>query len=162
MKNMKKSPNWETFMNEFFKRSSYIQWHDGIDPSVLLKLSKEELAEAEDLLIDSVKNGGMWPTVGLATIKSEKAIPVLKEKLKTSKGILKIRIADALEKIEGTRDYLRILIEELRENPSPYDRLEATMNLGDYPELFKKENRDSIYYISISDKINKSTYQWQF
>jgi len=129
---MKKSPNWEIFMNEFFERNSYMQWHDGIDPSVLLQLSKEELAEAEDLLIESVKNGGMWPTVGLATIKSKKAIPVFKEKLKTSKGVLKIRIADALENIEGAGDYIPILIEELRENPSPYDRLKAAMNLGDY------------------------------
>jgi HEAT repeat protein len=130
---MKKSPNWEKFMNEFFERSSYMQWHDGIDPSVLLELSKEELAEAEELLIESVKNGGMWPTVGLATIKSKKAIPVLKEKLKKSKGVLKIRIANALEKIEGTGEYIPILIEELRKNPSHYDRLEAAMNLGDYP-----------------------------
>jgi hypothetical protein len=102
VKNMKKkkSPNWQIFMNEFFERSSYMQWHDGIDPSILLKLSKEELAQAEDLLIKSVKNDGMWPSVGLATIKSEKALPVLKEKLKKSKGALKIRIANALEKIE--------------------------------------------------------------
>ncbi len=127
------SQAWKRFVNEFFDRSDYMQWHDGIDASVLLALNAEELIEAEDMLIQSTKKDGMWPTVGLGLIKSKKAITVLRDKLDSPSDIIRIRVADALEQIEGTGEFIPTLIDELLSAPSSYDRLEAAMLLRKYP-----------------------------
>ncbi len=127
------SQAWKRFVNEFFDRSDYMQWHDGIDASVLLALNTEELIEAEEMLIQSTKKDGMWPTVGLGLIKSKKAIPVLRDKLKSPSSIIRIRVADALEQIEGTGEFIPILIDRLFNAGSEYDRFEAAMDLRKYP-----------------------------
>jgi len=127
------SNEWNWFVHEFFERSDYMQWHDGVDPSVVLKLNDEERELAEDLLIESMKENAQWPTRALAMMKSKKAIPTLKEKLKNSWGIIRLRVAFALEKIEENGEYIKYILHELRENASPYDRLEAAMNLREFP-----------------------------
>ena len=76
------SSEWKEFIHHFFKRSDYEQWHDGPYDDIVLALNEDERKEAEDLLIESVKKNDQWPTVALALLKSKKAIPVLKEKLK--------------------------------------------------------------------------------
>ena len=75
----------------------------------------------------------MWPTRGLAALKSKKAIPVLKKKVENSQGIIRLRNAFALEKIQQEGKYLPVIIEELKNNPSHYERLEAAMNLRHFP-----------------------------
>ncbi len=136
------SPAWKDFIFEFFERSPYLQWHDGINTSMLLEMTDEELDVAEVLLIDSVKHGGMWPTAGLAVIKSKKSIPVLKDNLDRAPSVMRIRIAHALEQIEQTGKYVHILIEELLQKGSPYDQLEAAMNLKYYP---REDVVDALY-----------------
>ncbi|MFX1520525.1 MAG: HEAT repeat domain-containing protein [Promethearchaeota archaeon] len=138
----KRSPAWELFMYEFFERSAYLQWHDGITPEVVLYLKGEELVEAEDMLIDSVKKGDMWPTKGLAVMKSKKAIPVLKEMFKKSPLILQIRIADALEAIEGKGEQIPFLIDCLHGKGSGYERLEVAIALRKYPS---EQTIDALY-----------------
>lgn len=137
-----RSPEWDRFMYEFFDRSDYEQWHDGIDLNILLQLTEEEQIEAEKLLIESVEKNGQWPTRGLAALESKKAIPVLKKKLDSGYGIIKIRCAYALEKIVGTGEYLPVLYDELFNNVSPYDRLEVAMNLREFPT---KEVVDNLF-----------------
>lgn len=127
------SPAWNRFMNEFFDRSDYMQWHDGIDPNVVLQLNQEEKTVAEYMLIELMQKDGQWPTRGLGMMKSKKAIPALKEKLENSNGIIRLRVAFALEQIEEDGKYIKYIIHELKENPSPYDRFEAAMNLREFP-----------------------------
>ncbi len=127
------SYEWSEFMNQFFDRTGYEMWHDGADPSVVLKLNAEELKEAENMLIESTKEDGMWPTLGLVLMKSKKVVPLLKEKLDSNSDIIRIRAADALEQIEDTGEFISILIDELFNAPSSYDRLEAAMILRKYP-----------------------------
>jgi len=133
MAKKKVSYAWESFMENFFERLSYMQWHDGINPDVVLGLNEEEQRAAEDLLIESVERDDMWPTRGLAALKSKKAIPVLKKKVENSQGIIRLRNAFALEMIQQEGKYLPVIIEELKNNPSHYDRLEAAMNLRHFP-----------------------------
>ncbi|MFX0136340.1 MAG: HEAT repeat domain-containing protein [Candidatus Hodarchaeota archaeon] len=120
-------------MHEFFERSAYEQWHDGVNPGVVLALKGEEHEEAENMLIESIKKGGMWPTKGLAMLKSKKALPTLKNTLKTAPAPANIRIAEAIEDIEGSGEYISVIIEELLTGGSPYDRLEAAMILRKFP-----------------------------
>lgn len=111
-----------------------MQWHDGVNPDVVLNLEGEERDEAEDLLIQSIKEGGMWPTKGLAVMKSKKAVPILKEQLKKAGyGSIRIRLAEALALIEEAPEYVDILIDELKNTPSEYARLEAARLLRKFP-----------------------------
>ncbi len=142
-KKKKRSNQWDLFMEEYFNKSPYMMWHDGICTGILLGLPEEEKKEAENLLIESVKKDGMWPTQGLIELKSKKAIPVLKQRLKANPStIIKIRVAFALEKIEETGEYVHFLIEELLNAPFWGDRIEAAMNLRHFPS---KETVNALY-----------------
>lgn len=138
-----KNNAWNRFMYQFFDRTPYEMWHDGVDPYVVLDLKGEELIEAEDLLIQSMKEDGMWPTRGLAILRSKRAIPALKEKLASNPSeISKIRVAYALEKIEQNGEYIPILIESLLNAPFSGDKTEVAMNLSEFPT---EEVRDALY-----------------
>lgn len=134
-KQKKRSNAWYWFYEEFFGRTEYEMWHDGIRPEVVKDLKGEEKAEAEELLLKEAKNGAQWAATALGIMKSKKAVPILKELLEECPHILRIRMADALEQIEENGEYLPILIEELSIAPTPYDRLEAAMNLRKYPTV---------------------------
>ena len=139
----KRSSEWGNFYYEFFGRSAYEQWHDGIDPNVVLALKGEEREEAEKMLIQSAKEGGMWPTKGLAVMKSKKALPVLKNRLaKLNYGVERIRVAEAIVIIEENAENVAIILDELDNNPSPYDRLEAAMVLRKFP---RQDVVDALY-----------------
>ena len=142
-KEKKRSHEWGRFMYQFFDRTPYMMWHDGVDANVVLELKDEELKEAEDLLIESAREDGMWPTRGLAVLKSKKSISMLKEKLSMNpSSIIKIRVAYALEKIEGTGEHVNLLIEELLSAPFWGDRIEAAMLLKEFPS---ETVRDALY-----------------
>ncbi len=129
----KRSSAWKRFIYEFFERSAYEQWHDGVNPYVVLDLVGEEREEAENILIESVQKGEMWPTEGLAALKSQKALPILKKKLTNAPPPTNIRIALAIEEIEGSGEYVSVIIDELLTGYSPYNRLEAAMKLRKFP-----------------------------
>lgn len=141
-KQKERSTAWFWFYQEFFGRTEYEMWHDGIRPEVVKDLEGEEKEEAEELLLEEAKKGAQWAATALGIMKSKKAVPLLKELLENSPHILQIRIADALEQIEQKGSYLPILIKELSNSPSPYDRLEAAMDLRKYP---RAEVIDALY-----------------
>nr|MDO8113865.1 tetratricopeptide repeat protein [Candidatus Sigynarchaeota archaeon] len=77
--------------------------------------------------------GGMFAPNGLALLHSEKAVPALEKALETAgMGVIRIRVADALEQITMSGRYVPVLIECLRSCPSEFDRLEAAMALKNY------------------------------
>jgi HEAT repeat protein len=108
-------------------------WHDGIDPTSVCGLEGAERDQAEAMLIESMQQGSYWAPMGLREMRSEKAVPLMKEMLNSASGVLLIEIAIALNVIEDTKDYNHYILRVLRENPSPYIRLKAAMKLRDFP-----------------------------
>jgi len=121
-------------MDNFFG-DPYMMWHDGIDPTSVCGLEGAERDQAEDMLIESMKEGSYWAPMGLRELRSEKAVPIMKEMLPSIDGVLLVEIAIALNVIEDTLEYNQYLLQVLREYPSPYTRLKAAMKLRDFPTL---------------------------
>ncbi len=128
------SRQWDYFMDNFFG-DPYMMWHDGIDPTSVCGLEGAERDQAEDMLIESMKEGSYWAPMGLRELRSEKAVPIMKEMLPSIDGVLLVEIAIALNVIEDTLEYNQYLLQVLREYPSPYTRLKAAMKLRDFPTL---------------------------
>jgi len=119
-------------MDNFFG-DPYMMWHDGIDPTSVCGLEGAERDQAEDMLIESMKEGSYWAPMGLRELRSQKAVPLMKEMLPSIEGVLLIEIAIALNVIEDTLEYNPYILHVLREYPSPYTRLKAAMKLRDFP-----------------------------
>lgn len=126
------SRQWDYFMDNFFG-DPYMMWHDGIDPKSVCGLEGAERDQAEAMLIESMQQGSYWAPMGLSELRSQKAIPVMKEMLPSASGTLLIEIAIALNVIEDTLDYNQYILHVLRTYPSPYTRLKAAMKLRDFP-----------------------------
>jgi len=126
------SSEWDRFMENFFG-DPYMMWHDGIDPTSVLDLKGDEREKAEEMLIESMKEGSYWAPMGLAELKSKKALPELKDLLTKSSGKMRIEISVALCTIEETHEYVPVIIDVLKQNPSEYIRLDAARALRYYP-----------------------------
>ena len=98
------SRQWDYFMDNFFG-DPYMMWHDGIDPSSVCGLEGAERDQAEKMLIESMQEGSYWAPMGLREMRSEKAVPIMKEMLPSINGVLLIEIAIALNVIEDTLEY---------------------------------------------------------
>ncbi|MBN2229254.1 MAG: HEAT repeat domain-containing protein [Candidatus Thorarchaeota archaeon] len=121
-------------MDNFFG-NPYMMWHDGINPKSVCYLKGEERDRAEIMLIESMEDGSHYAAMGLRELKSQKAIPIMKELLKKVGSDLKIQIALALNTIEDTTEYVPDIIDVLQYNGSPYVRLKAAMVLRNYPTI---------------------------
>jgi HEAT repeat protein len=119
-------------MDNFFG-DPYMMWHDGIDPTSVCGLEGAERDQAEAMLIESMQEGSYWAPMGLREMRSEKAVPIMKDMLPSIDGVLLIEIAIALNVIEDTVEYNQYILRVLREYPSPYTRLKAAMKLRDFP-----------------------------
>ncbi|NHJ12890.1 MAG: HEAT repeat domain-containing protein [Candidatus Thorarchaeota archaeon] len=126
------STAWNRFMETFFG-DPYMMWHDGIDPTVVRALEGLEREEAERILLEAMEEGSYWAAMGLRELESRAAIPALKEQLRKGYGKMRIEAAKALCAIEDTLDYVPEIIRVLKEDPSPYSRLDAAMSLRYYP-----------------------------
>ena len=126
------SRQWDYFMDNFFG-DPYMMWHDGIDPTSVCGLEGAERDQAEAMLIESMQEGSYWAPMGLREMRSEKAVPIMKDMLPSIDGVLLIEIAIALNVIEDTVEYNHYILRVLREYPSPYTRLKAAMKLRDFP-----------------------------
>ncbi len=125
------SKDWEYFMENYFG-DPYMMWHDGIDTKSVIRLKGEERTKAEGMLIGAMKSGSYWGAIGLRELRSEKAVPHLKEMLPQATEMLKIHVAIALCVIEESTEYVGNIIEVL-ENDSEYFRLEAALSLKHFP-----------------------------
>ncbi|MBN2153962.1 MAG: hypothetical protein JW839_21070 [Candidatus Lokiarchaeota archaeon] len=128
-----KSAAFEQFKYEFFDRSPYLQWHDGVDASVVSKLVGVERDEAENMLIASAIKGAMHAAAGLAELKSTKGLPFLKQRLEAVSGVERVRIADAIETIEGKGEYVHVVIDVLLHAEAWFDKIEAAIVLRKHP-----------------------------
>jgi HEAT repeat protein len=129
---MKESEHWGDFMSNFF-RDSHMKWHDGIDATSVCRLEGDERDKAEKMLIESMQKGSQWAPMGLRELRSQKAVPLMKEMLTTVDGDLLREIAIALNVIERTKEYNQYIIQVLRKCPSAYCRLKAAHKLREFP-----------------------------
>jgi hypothetical protein len=146
------SRQWDYFMENFFG-DPYMMWHDGIDTHSVCALEGAERDQAESMLIESMVSGSHFAAMGLRELKSQRAVPIMKELLEKVGPDLKIQIAVALNVIDGTQEYTPFLIDVLRRNPSPYFRLHAAIELRRFPSedsthaLFDAVSDDSDYLV---------------
>ncbi len=119
-------------MSNFFG-DPYMMWHDGIDPTAACILEGAERDQAEAMLIKSMEEGSHYAAMGLRELRSEKAVPLMKQMLEKVSADLLIEIAIALNTIENTTDYNPYVITVLLEYPSPYVRLNAARKLRNFP-----------------------------
>ncbi len=146
------SRQWEYFMENFFG-DPYMMWHDGIDPQSVCLLEGAERDQAESMLIESMESGSHYAVMGLRELKSQRAIPIMKQLLEKAGSDLKIQIAVALNVIEDTDEYTPHLIQVLQHNRSPYVRLNAAFVLRMFPThdtiqaLFESVSTDPDYLV---------------
>lgn len=131
--NDEKSLAFKAFHEEFFGRSSYLQWHDGVDLTVLKPLRGKERVEVEEMLIEDLLAGGMWAARGLGELRSAKSLPHLKVIAKKGLGSEAIWAAEAIEKIEGTGTFVRVIIDNLSNAGNWGTRINAAMVLRAFP-----------------------------
>ncbi len=111
----------------------YMMWHDGIDETAVRVLKGEERQKAEELLIQSLKEGSHYGAIGLRELRSANALPILKEYLETSTGTLRVEIAIALCLIEQTHEYLPHILDVLKHHPFWSVRYHAAIALRRFP-----------------------------
>lgn len=123
-------------MDSFFG-DPYMMWHDGIDPTSAKALRGEERDKAEEMLIESMKEGSYWAPMGLREMKSERAIPFMKNLIKQSQSRLLIEIAHALNVLENTTEYIPYILDVLKNHPFWSSRMDAALLLRKYstPEV---------------------------
>jgi len=127
------STRWRQFLSNFFG-NDYMMWHDGYDPDAILNLTDEEKQVAEEMLLKSIPLNGMWSAAGLALLRSQKAVAVMKEQFaRTHTNLVKIRLADAIMQIIRGEEYIPVLIGCLQNAAFWSDRAEAARELRKYP-----------------------------
>ncbi|MHA1771769.1 MAG: HEAT repeat domain-containing protein [Candidatus Thorarchaeota archaeon] len=116
-----------------------MMWHDGIDPKAVTYLEGEERKKAEEMLIQSLRKGSKYAAMGLRELKSQRAVPVLKDVLRSAAGDLKVQVCVALNEIEGTTAYVDGIIDVLLQSESWSEQIEAAISLRRYntPEVIK-------------------------
>jgi hypothetical protein len=125
------SSEWDYFKRNFFG-DYYVMWHDGVDATSVCALKGAERDRAEEMLIESMQKGSPWAPMGLRELRSQKAVPIMKELLSKSDGDALREIAIALNVIEDTNEYNQYIIQVLRKCPSAYSRLKAAHVLRDF------------------------------
>ncbi|MCF2136875.1 MAG: HEAT repeat domain-containing protein [Candidatus Thorarchaeota archaeon] len=132
------STKWNYFMENFFG-DPYMMWHDGIDPKAVTYLEGEERKKAEEMLIQSLREGSKYAAMGLRELRSQRAVPVLKEVLKSAIGDLKVQVCIALNEIEETTTYVDGIIEVLLQSGVWSEQIEAAISLRRYntPEVIR-------------------------
>lgn len=128
-----KSAAYRYFYREFFETSDYMKWHDGVNTDCVLPLEGEERDEAEQLLIQDLKDGGTWSAGGLAKLKSKKALPVLEDLVEKTLGTRQVRIAVAIEHIKGEGKHVQKIIDVLLSGAHWSHKITAAIQLRNFP-----------------------------
>jgi hypothetical protein len=127
------SSRWQHFLADFFG-DNYMMWHDGYDPNSVLNLTAEEKQVAEEMLIQSIPLNGMWSAAGLALLHSQKGVLVIKDHFpRAGADVVKIRLADAIEQITHSGEFLPVLIDILLHSGYWGDRSEVARELRKHP-----------------------------
>jgi HEAT repeat protein len=127
------SAAWDRFYESYFG-DAYMAWHDGVDEQALLSLEGEERERAEQMLTDALGSGDYRAPAGLAALRSEKSLDVLKQKLPQASGSDEVQTALAIWRIDPK--YLpaaNTLVRVLKNDPFWGTRMEAARALREAP-----------------------------
>lgn len=128
------SATWDRFYESYFG-DPYMAWHDGLDEQALLSLEGDERDKAEQMLIDALGSGDYRPAAGLASLRSSKAAPKLKDELPKASRSTQVRTAHALSQIEpGYLPAMNELVRILKDQSTFWgDRADAARLMRDIP-----------------------------
>lgn len=127
------SAAWDRFYESYFG-DAYMAWHDGLDEGALLSLEGEERERAEQMLTDALGSGDYRAPAGLAALRSEKSLDMLKQKLPNAYGSDEVQTALAIWRIDPK--YLpaaNALVRLLKTAPDWGTRMEAARALREVP-----------------------------
>ncbi|MFW9794595.1 MAG: HEAT repeat domain-containing protein [Candidatus Thorarchaeota archaeon] len=146
------SSEWERFMENYYG-DPYMMWHDGIDEKSVTYLKGKERERAEDMLIESLREGNHYAAKGLRELRSEKAIPALEKHLFSGSGTLTVEISVALCMIKDTFDYVPHIIDIMKKHVFWTQRMYAARALRRFPTeevveaLYQTIAKDSDYIV---------------
>src|SRR5688500_9631690 len=95
------SSTWNAFYESYFG-DPYMAWHDGLDEQALLSLTGDERDEAERQLLAAATSGSADYRVaaGLRSLRSRKALDLLKQRLESALGRDRVETALGLWQME--------------------------------------------------------------
>lgn len=105
--------NFDIFRKEFLNANTWPQRKDGVPLDLLDKLSPDELAIAEEELIQKLDLRDDWPIQGLGHIRSKKSLPKLYQLLDQSDKGMKVSLAHSIFQISGDQDMINIVLTEM-------------------------------------------------
>jgi hypothetical protein len=91
------SEEFDAFLKSNFFGNPFNAWHDGLDTPALTALQGDELAKAEDMLLNALPDNRA--IVGLGVIRSQKAVKPLQKLLDSSPRVTDAAVA--LVRING-------------------------------------------------------------
>ena len=105
---------YQQFIDHFLNPSGR-EAADGCPVELIDKLTPEEALQAEKELIKRLSCWrDDWPIIGLGHMRSEKALPQLRNLLKWARGATKAQIATAIWKIAGDDEMVNVVIRSSR------------------------------------------------
>lgn len=120
------------FRKEFLHANSWGQRKDGAPFYLLDKLNSDELAIAEDELMQQADSGDTWPVLGLGHIRSQKSLPLLYDLIPKTALETKIAIAHSIFKINKDETMIDIAIEETKKLSDWYKVIDTLYLLADF------------------------------
>jgi hypothetical protein len=128
------SSAWNMFYESYFG-DPYMAWHDGLDEQALLSLTGEERDEAERLLLAAAASGSTDYRVaaGLRSLRSHKALDLLKQRLESAQGRDRVETALGLWQMEEYAPAIAAIASVLHSAAFWGDRLDAARALAHVP-----------------------------
>lgn len=141
--------------------------HDGLDERIFAKLTPEELAEAERMMLEKLPSEDSRPAIGLGIIRSQKAAAPIRKLLAKHK---KPAYAQALWRIEGDPQVVKdiaTMVWDMRLDSS--QRIDAIRALAEMPgepsrqalmETLQKNSDYLLRYHSLTSLLMLYGYKW--
>jgi hypothetical protein len=118
------SSHLNTFRQEFLGANTWLQRKDGVPLDLLDKLSSDELSIAEAELIKAADTRDSWPILGLAHIKSTKALPTLYGLLGKGSPAFTITTAYAIFRINEDPAMINVVLQQLPHITNQYELID--------------------------------------
>jgi len=163
------SENFKTFYGNYISDGDLQRViHDGLDERIFAKLTREELAEAERMMLEKLPGGDSRPAIGLGIIRSQKAAAPIRKLLAKDK---KPAYAHALWRIEGDPQVIKDIVAMIQNNRlDSSQRIDAVRALSEMPseasrqslmDTLQKNSEYLIRYHSFTSLLMLYGYAWK-
>lgn len=144
---MTTSKKFQIFLASFIEKMSVQAHREGLNIESLRQLDAAEKTQAEALLLEKLesKGGDDRVIIGLGELKSQKALPLLREYLPSSAEIEEVedwsvgktahilKVCKTLWQIERAQEALLWVLQILEESPHRNARMDVAVELRAYP-----------------------------